>query len=812
MSFNIRNHLDKLQPTKDKNRYYCPVCEGNNLTVDPKSGAYQCWNECSCKSIRDAIAPLGDSVQSPTPRKPTIKSRQKAASNKPVRTQDDRTWVYTDAEGNPVARTRRTDDGKGKRRIWQEYPHEGLWIKGGEVPEEVKTPLKKAITPYRYLEVKQAIAEGKPIFWVEGEPCADALWAIGIPATTSIGGSKSYRRYGDYKRLMEGAEVIICPDQDQSGLKYSQDVAADSPVAKWCYPFPDSPQWAELPSSGGLDIADWIDQGATAETIQSAVTEKRQTAPTPPEDDDSEPEKLCSIAAQYQKLKATLGDRLRLNLLTKELELDGATVTLEQLELELALKHNRQFKSLPLVARGLAEEQKFSPVVEYLGSVAAKYGNDTSILSGLAQRYFGRSERIYQTFIEKWLIGAVARVYEPGCKLDTALILQGGQGIGKSTFFKILASEPWFDDSFGSPSDKDERLKLHRAWVIEWSELETVFKRRDIAAVKAFLSSSTDHVRPPYGRSVECWHRQGVIVGTTNQDEFLSDTTGNRRFWVIPVRQTIDTELLRVERDRIWAAAVALYQSGRAWWLTAEEDREAAAIAEEHQLRDPWFEPVERYLRENFKRQTTTAELLTSCLQIEIPRQERGQQMRIADILKQLGWEQKTRHHDGKRQRVWIEPTESQPSQPRSEVVTEVVTPETPSTSTFQHQNHNHHNLNLEKTSHSSNGHRDQGEEESGCEDQDLLPSEVVMVVTQPENAVVARNSRSTTPSQPDSKVVTSLPEVVTVKFQVGDRVMTPKGKGTITQIDFSWESNPVRVEVPGNFLGWLEPEDLKPL
>jgi predicted P-loop ATPase len=98
--------------------------------------------------------------------------------------------------------------------------------------------------------------------------------------------------------------------------------------------------------------------------------------------------------------------------------------------------------------------------------------------------------------------------------------------------------------ALGAVSDKDERLKMHRAWFVEWSELETVFSRRDVSATKAFLSSSVDALRPPYHRDTQDFPRASIIVGSTNEDEFLSDKTGNRRFWVIPVKKKIDVEQL----------------------------------------------------------------------------------------------------------------------------------------------------------------------------------------------------------------------------------------------------------------------------
>lgn len=241
MTFNILDHLDKLIPADGKDRYICPVCEGNNLTINPKDGKYQCWSGCDCRAIRDAIAPLVN-------------------VKKAVRPKSDRTWTYTDRDGNESIRTRRADDGQGKRKIWQEYFIDGQWFSGGKVDDSIKTPLKKAIAPYKYVECQQAIARGEAIYWTEGEPCADALWQLGLAATTSIGGSASYDKYGNYSDCFGNAQLVIVPDRDKTGIKYSEAIASDYPAAQWLYPFPDSPLWDRLPKDGGLDVADWIEE------------------------------------------------------------------------------------------------------------------------------------------------------------------------------------------------------------------------------------------------------------------------------------------------------------------------------------------------------------------------------------------------------------------------------------------------------------------------------------------------------------------------------------------------------------------------
>ncbi|NEP17572.1 MAG: DUF3987 domain-containing protein [Leptolyngbya sp. SIO4C1] len=170
---------------------------------------------------------------------------------------------------NPLVRVKRIDDGKGKKDFFQQHWDGQRWVPG--VPEAMRS----RIPIYRYTEVQTAIANGEPIFWVEGESCADALWELGLAATTSIGGSSGYRRYGSYAHDLKGAMLVLCPDMDTQGLKYAEQVAADFGIDAWVYPFPESVTWDALPTKQGLDIADWIAAGATVDDIMKAIGSKR---------------------------------------------------------------------------------------------------------------------------------------------------------------------------------------------------------------------------------------------------------------------------------------------------------------------------------------------------------------------------------------------------------------------------------------------------------------------------------------------------------------------------------------------------------
>jgi predicted P-loop ATPase len=120
-------------------------------------------------------------------------------------------------------------------------------------------------------------------------------------------------------------------------------------------------------------------------------------------------------------------------------------------------------------------------------------------------------------------------------------------------------------------SDKDELMKLHQHWAVEWAEFETQLSRKGYSRLKQFMTTKVDTYRPPYGRTPKAFPRRSILVGSTNELEFLSDPSGDRRYWVIPLAGNINLNLAEQLRDQIWAAAVAAYRAGEQWWLTSDE-------------------------------------------------------------------------------------------------------------------------------------------------------------------------------------------------------------------------------------------------
>jgi Protein of unknown function (DUF3987) len=179
---------------------------------------------------------------------------EKKPSSRTNRKIADPHYTYTDREGNPLVRVTKTILENGDKKFYQEHLVDG-WLVRGCCPDRSLIPI------YRYTEVRKAIADGELIWWVEGEDCADVLWSLGIPATTSIGGSGGLHSYGSYLDDLAGASIVICPDKDLPGIKYSEELKNlfEHRISGWCYCF-DNSLWEHLGDRNGPDLADEIRQ------------------------------------------------------------------------------------------------------------------------------------------------------------------------------------------------------------------------------------------------------------------------------------------------------------------------------------------------------------------------------------------------------------------------------------------------------------------------------------------------------------------------------------------------------------------------
>ncbi|MGR3609001.1 MAG: VapE domain-containing protein [Sulfitobacter sp.] len=234
----------------------------------------------------------------------------------------------------------------------------------------------------------------------------------------------------------------------------------------------------------------------------------------------------------------------------------------------------------------------------------------------------------------RWMISAVARALLPGCKADSCLVLEGGQGSGKSSVLRELAGEEYFGDSLPDISSKDSKQFLRGKWIIELAELATL-NRSTFEAIKAFISRQVEQYRPSYGRKDITEPRRCVFAGTTNRDDYLRDTTGNRRFW--PVRTgAIDLDAVRKDREQLWAEAVHAFQSSEEWWLTSEFAEIAALEQSERGEDDPWMVSIVQYCEG--EEAVACKTILAEAIGIPSERMSQRETRRVASILRSLGY------------------------------------------------------------------------------------------------------------------------------------------------------------------------------
>lgn len=231
----------------------------------------------------------------------------------------------------------------------------------------------------------------------------------------------------------------------------------------------------------------------------------------------------------------------------------------------------------------IEKKNKYHPIIDYLNS---NTWDKTSRVDTLMIDYLGAEDCEYtKSITRKMLVAAVSRVFNPGIKFDYMLVLVGRQGIGKSYIINLLGRE-WYSDSLNTVYGKEAYEQLQNAWILEMAELSAT-KKADAEAIKHFISKTEDSYRQAYGRRVDTFKRQCVFFGTTNENEFLKDRTGNRRYWPLMVGvnkplKNLFKDLNKNEINQIWAEALYLYKCGEKLILEGEVEREANLKQEQH--------------------------------------------------------------------------------------------------------------------------------------------------------------------------------------------------------------------------------------
>ncbi len=262
--------------------------------------------------------------------------------------------------------------------------------------------------------------------------------------------------------------------------------------------------------------------------------------------------------------------------------------------------------------------------------------------------YLGAEDTEYHRAVGKmFLISMVARIFEPGCKVDYVVILEGPQGKKKSQALRILGGE-WFSDSMPDIHTKDANQHLRGLWLIELGELSAL-ARGAVELWKSFITRTTERYRPFFGRIPVIEPRQCVFAGTTNKEEYLQDATGNRRFWPIIVG-ILALGALDRDREQLFAEAIQAYRRGEKWWPDEEFEQEHIVPQQDARLQlDAWEPEIAEWLDRKWEyHRVRVIDIAKGALGIEVGRIGTAERNRIIDVLTHLGWKRAKRQGKGR--------------------------------------------------------------------------------------------------------------------------------------------------------------------
>jgi predicted P-loop ATPase len=302
--------------------------------------------------------------------------------------------------------------------------------------------------------------------------------------------------------------------------------------------------------------------------------------------------------------------------------------------------------------QAVAKDHCFHQVREYLEGV--KWDGTPRIDHWLTTYFHAEDTQYIRAIGPRYLTSGVARIYDPGCKVDYTAVFEGPQGKLKSETLRALAvRDAWFMDRLSHVGGKDAMIEVAGKWIIELAELDALTRAAD-SAIKAFLTKRFDDFRPPWGKHAINQPRQCIFAGTINPPigGYLTDPTGARRIWPVACEGDIDLAGVTRDRDQLWAEAVVRFKAAATWWLETPDLEALAAIEQDARYKiDVWQETVEKWL--DGRKDTSVAEVLKGALGIN-PKDSNAQTAmnRVAKILTRprLGFTKYYAGSDGARQ------------------------------------------------------------------------------------------------------------------------------------------------------------------
>lgn len=420
-----------------------------------------------------------------------------------------------------------------------------------------------------------------------------------------------------------------------------------------------------------IDKKGWGNREHTHETIERGFSQGRLKPTALPE--EAKRSKANILLAHIASWLEEIGD-IRWNEQKLRVEIDRQEVDISELRMNFQQDKDKDVgkESFQDIIVFLAKKQSYHPVREYLNSLPP-CDNPQEILDNLLD-VLKIETPIQRDMIKLWLIAAVARPMRPGCKVDTTLILKGGQGLHKTTFFDTLFGDGQFQTLGSHGKEADELLCLRQTWGTEFGEIETTYDKKSVGQLKNFLTKKSDTFRSPYAAAPLTHLRDFILFGTTNEDRFLPDKTGNRRYAIADIQKKIDVNYVRENRDLIWSAAKTLFDAGVPWWMSDEQEELAALNAANSEVEDLLEDKIIELLTEcEYQKLTQIVEKL------ELPLTNQTS-TRVTSILNKIGATSRQLRYNTNKGRYWRldahwEPTKPQTSQETTNVDTEKPSP-----------------------------------------------------------------------------------------------------------------------------------------
>jgi putative DNA primase/helicase len=432
------------------------------------------------------------------------------------------------------------------------------------------------------------------------------------------------------KRLRErepDCRIIVAADDDRwtttpvnnPGVHYAGQAAA-AVAAEVCRPY-FKPGFEGRPTDFN-DLAVLYGQAEVAYQIlngkPSFQVEETSVAPHVPDSvildmlpDQKPGKKPISTIRNLEAILDRVGAVVRYNVIRKSQEwsIPGEVTSMDnQMNvifariLDLCNRFGMSTKQIKDFLLYLSDKNQYNPVTVWIESKPwdgkSRLGELFATIKAKGEDTDPKVKSLKATLIRRWLVSAVAAAFRPkGVSAHGVLVLQGDQYIGKTKWFKSLVPEELGVIAEGkslNPADKDSVKQVISYWLVELGELDATFRKSDIAQLKAFLTRDHDMIRLPYAPAESLYARRTVFFGSVNPDQYLADTSGNRRYWTISCTEIDHSHSL--DMQQVWAEVYELYKAGESWYLTIDELK----LLNEHNLAFELTDPVEERIRSHY--------------------------------------------------------------------------------------------------------------------------------------------------------------------------------------------------------------------